>query len=111
MWLDPYFLQLYLHHLGVAHTVAGDRETAAAILRKRILLVPENDMSRAHLAAALGNLGYAEEARRVWGELKAIDPRYSFADRAGNLPSKNLKDFEGILKGLRRAGILDGPDV
>jgi tetratricopeptide (TPR) repeat protein len=47
MRLDPYFTQGYLHHLGVAHIVAGDYETAVAILRERILLVPETDMSRA----------------------------------------------------------------
>ncbi len=45
MWLDPHFTQGYRHHLGVDHIVAGDYETAATILRERILLVPETDMS------------------------------------------------------------------
>jgi hypothetical protein len=31
-------------------------------------------MSRAYLASTLGNLGYLDEARRVWDELMAINP-------------------------------------
>ncbi|MFO1141518.1 MAG: winged helix-turn-helix domain-containing tetratricopeptide repeat protein [Amaricoccus sp.] len=71
---DPYFSHNYLHHLGVAHIVAGDSQTAATIFRERILLAPEADMSRALLAAALGNLGDLDEAHAVWQELLAILP-------------------------------------
>jgi TolB-like protein len=108
--LDPYFTQGYLHHLGMAHFLAGDYETAAAILRERILLVPETDMSRAYLSAALGNLGYLEEARQVWEALIAINPKYSFVDRIGRMPFKNRDDLGRIEKGLRRAGLLDTAD-
>jgi tetratricopeptide (TPR) repeat protein len=74
MRLDPY-------PLDVAHLIAGDYEMAASILRERILLVPEIDMSRAYLSAALGNLGHHDEARQLWSELMRINPAYSFADR------------------------------
>lgn len=106
MRLDPYFTQGYLHHLGVAHIVAGDYETAVAILRERILLVPQTDMSRAYLASALGNLGYLEEARSVWGELIAINPSYSFAVGIARMPFRNPEDLARIAKGLDRAGLL-----
>jgi TolB-like protein/cytochrome c-type biogenesis protein CcmH/NrfG len=109
MRLDPLFTQGYLHHLGVAHIVGGDYETAVALLRERVLLVPDTDMSRAYLAAALGNLGYAEEARRVWNELTAINPDYSFAERIGQLPFKNRADLARIERGLARAGVLHPP--
>lgn len=106
MRLDPHFTQGYLHHLGVAHIVAGDYEAAVAILRERILLVPQTDMSRAYLASALGNLGYLEEARGVWGELIAINPAYSFAAGIARMPFRNPEDLARIAKGLDRAGLL-----
>ncbi|MBB1630460.1 hypothetical protein A9975_06235 [Cupriavidus sp. UME77] len=106
MRLDPYFTHGYLHHLGVAHIVAGDYETAVAILRERILLVPQTDMSRAYLASALGNLGYLEEARSVWGELIAINPSYSFAVGIARMPFRHPEDLARIAKGLDRAGLL-----
>ncbi|CAN5329431.1 hypothetical protein BH10PSE6_BH10PSE6_30820 [soil metagenome] len=111
MRLDPYFTQGYLHHLGVAYIVAGDYETAAAILRERILLVPDTDMSRAYLSAALGCLGYLDEARQIWGELVAINPSFSFADRIAPLPFKNPEDLARIAKGIDRAGVLVSSDV
>ena len=111
MRLDPHFTQGYLHHLGVAHIVAGDYETAATILKERILLVPETDMSRAYLSAALGSLGYLDEARQVWGELMAINPSYSYADRIAHMPFKNPEDLARIARGLDRAGLLTSPDA
>jgi TolB-like protein/cytochrome c-type biogenesis protein CcmH/NrfG len=111
MRLDPLFTQGYLHHLGVAHIVAGDYESAIALLKERIVLVPETDMSRAYLAAALGNLGYVDDARRVWDELMKINPDYSFAERIGQTPFKNRSDLARIEKGLSRAGVLDPPSA
>ncbi|WP_161564102.1 winged helix-turn-helix domain-containing tetratricopeptide repeat protein [Cupriavidus lacunae] len=105
MRLDPHYTQGYLHHLGVAHIVAGDYEKAIVVLRERILLVPQTDMSRAYLAAALGNLGYLDEARGVWDELIAINPDYSFADDIARMPFRN-EDLDRIAKGLDRAGLL-----
>ena len=66
MRLDPAFRPQYLHFLGMAYLLAGKYETAAALLRQRILLVPETDFSRALLASALGHLGEVDEARRIW---------------------------------------------
>ncbi len=106
MRLDPHFTQNYLHHLGMAHIVAGEYETAVAILRERILLVPQTDMSRAFLASALGNLGYFDEARSVWSELLAINPTYSFIDLVARMPFRNPGDLARITKGLDRAGLL-----
>jgi tetratricopeptide (TPR) repeat protein len=105
MRLDPLFTQGYLHHLGVAHIVAGKYETAAALLRERILLVPETDMSRAYLAAVLGILGNVEGARQVWSELMAINPDYSFAEGIGRMPFKDPGDLGRIKSGLLRAGL------
>jgi len=105
MRLDPLFSQNYLHHLGVAHLVAGKYETAAALLRERILLVPETDMSRAYLAAVLGLLGDEEGARQVWSELMAIRPGYSFEEGIGRAPFRNPQDLNRIRNGLLGAGL------
>ena len=52
-------------------------------------------------------LGRAEEARRVWQELKEINPRYSFEDHMDRLPFKDPADAERIAEGVRKAGLLD----
>jgi len=109
MRLDPLFTHGYIHHLAVAHLMAGKYETAAALLRERILLVPETDMSRAYLAAALGILGDVEGARQVWSELMAINPNYSFAEGIGRMPFKNPEDLGRIKSGLLTAGLPIGP--
>ncbi|TPM19973.1 adenylate cyclase [Mesorhizobium sp. B2-3-3] len=103
--LDPLYSHLYLHQLGVAHLIAGKYETAAALLRERILLVPKTDMSRAYLAAVLGLLDDGEGARQVWSELMAVNPDYSFAEAIGQMPFRNPEDVERIKSGLQRAGL------
>ena len=57
------------------------------------------------LAVALGRLGEAEEAKRVWGELIEINPKYSFAEHVGRLPFQNQADVERLSEGLGKAGI------
>jgi TolB-like protein/Flp pilus assembly protein TadD len=104
MHLDPGFGHLHLHLLGMAHLVAGQYETAAKLFRERILQVPQTDMTRAYLAAALGHLGKTEEAMRVIHELHDINPNYSLIERLGRLPFKNQADVDGIVAGWRRAG-------
>ena len=107
MRLDPAFNTQYLHFLGMAYLLAGKYETAAALLRQRILLVPETDFSRALLASALGHLGQKEEAGRVWAELKKINPKYSSREHFGRLPFKNGEDVARIAEGLAMAGLSD----
>jgi len=81
------------------------------VLKQRILLVPETDLSRALLAAALGHLGEAEKARQTWQELKKINPKYSFEEHVGRLPFKVPADVARIREGLARAGITDGLQI
>jgi adenylate cyclase len=91
----------------MAYLLAGKYETAAALLKQRILLVPQTDFSRALLASALGHLGEFEEARRIWGELKEINPSYAFADHVRRQPFRREQDVERIADGLRRGGLLN----
>jgi adenylate cyclase len=106
MRLDPALSPQFLHFLGMAYLLAGKYETAAALLRQRILAVANTDFSRALLTAALGHLGEPDEARRVWDELKQINPNYSFAEHIGRQPFQRQEDVERIADGLAKAGVL-----
>jgi len=107
MRLDPATNQQFLHFLGMANLLAGRYETAAAALRERIRLSPNTDFSRSLLASALGHLGQTEEARRVWQELKEINPKYSFEEHLGRLPFKHEADAQRLAEGLKKAGLLN----
>ena len=106
MRLDPALSPQFLHFLGLANLLAGKYETAAALLKQRIVLVPGTDFTRAILASALGHLGDVEEARRVWRELKEINPKYSFREHYSRQPFRQ-EDVERIAVGLTKAGLQD----
>jgi adenylate cyclase len=103
--LDPAFRRQHLHFLGMAYLLAGKYETAAALLRERILLMPETDFSRVLLASALGYLGDGDEARRIWNELKEINPKYSFSEYFARQPFQKGEDVRRIAEGLAKAGL------
>ena len=103
--LDPALKQLYIHFLGSAYLVAGKFEAASALFRERIQLAPKTDLSRAFLAVALGHLGEAEEAGRVWRELMEINPKYSFAEHVGRLPFRDQADIDHLFEGLSKVGL------
>jgi adenylate cyclase len=103
--LDPAFGQQYLHFLGLAHLMLGNLEAAATMLRERILLAPETDISRSALAATLGHLGQTDEARRVWAELKRVNPSYKIEEHLARQPFKRQSDIDTWLSGLAKAGL------
>lgn len=102
--LDPHFAQQFMHFLGLAYLVAGRDATAAQTLRERIRLAPRTDLSRALLAAALGHLGDRSGARRVWEELRRINPAYSLTAHLERLPFRP-EDAARIRAGLAAAGL------
>jgi len=103
--LDPMFTPTTLHFLGTAYLVAGQYEAAAARLSERIRLTPTTDFSRAYYASALGHLGEVAEARRIWRELKEINPKYSFEAHIALLPWRNPAGPARIREGLVKAGL------
>ncbi len=105
MRLDPVFTHQYMHFLGTAYLVAGRYPEAVAAFRERIRLVPNTDLSRALLACALGHLGEADEARRVWRELMEVNPKYSLDQHLGRLPFRDPAGAEAIRAGLAAAGL------
>ena len=107
MRLDPVFQQQYIHFLGTAYFVAGDYQKAATIFKDRIQINPKTDLTRAFLASTLGHLHELDEARRIWAELKEINPEYSAEAHIGRLPFKDPKDAERFIEGLRKAGLAE----
>jgi adenylate cyclase len=105
--LDPAGSQQYIHFLGMANMLLGKMETAAALFRERILLVPETDLSRALYASTLGHLGRLDEARAVWRELMQINPKYSFMQHMSRLLFVREQDSALIADGLAKAGLPD----
>ena len=103
--LDPAFRPTHLHFLGMAYLLAGKYETAAALLRERILLMPGTDFSRVLLASALGHLNEGDEARRIWKELKEINPKYSFSEHYARQPFQSQEDVQRIVDGLAKVGL------
>jgi adenylate cyclase len=59
------------------------------------------------LAACYGYLDKHDEARKLWAEIREINPDFSIEQRRQVLPYKNPKDFELIATGLLKAGISD----
>ena len=106
MRLDPAGRERYLQFLGTAYFVARDYERAAELFRERVALNPITDLGRSFLASALGQIGEAVEARKVWDELMQINPDYSQGEHLARLPFKNDADRTPFSEGLVKAGIL-----
>ena len=101
--LDPVMGHQYWHFIGSAYLMAGQYAKAAEAFRERIRLAPGTDLSRGLLVSALGHLGETDEARRVWGELKQLNPNYSFAEHLARLPFSHPSDADRIKEGFAKA--------
>ena len=103
--LDPHFSDMILHLRALACFNLGRYEDAATLLKRRLTRKPNSDTSHVLMAACLGHLGRSKESRSEWREALRINPQYSLEHRRKVLPYKNPEDFEGVIDGLRKAGI------
>ena len=107
MRLDPSLANTQsLHFLGMAICSPVNTKRRRFCSSSAFVLVPNTDFTRAILASTLGHLGEIDEARRVWHELKKINPNYSFAEHIGRQPFKREEDKRRIAEGLEKAGLL-----
>ena len=105
MRLDPQHPRIWLHFLAHAHFVGGDYQEAALLLKRRIRLQPETDISRVLLASCQGHLGLDADARNAWVEVLRINPDYSVERKGRVLPYENPADWDRFVEGLRKAGV------
>jgi adenylate cyclase len=104
--LNPYFPDVLLHFQALATFQLGRYEQAVGLLKERLTRNQVTDVSRALLAASYGHLGRFDEARAAWQEVFRVNPNYSLEYRRKVLPYKNPEDFELVVDGLRKAGLV-----
>ncbi|MDX8495209.1 adenylate/guanylate cyclase domain-containing protein [Mesorhizobium sp. VK22B] len=104
--LNPYFPDVLLHFQALASFQLGRYEEAVDLLMQRLARNAVTDVSRALLAASYGHLGRFAEARAAWQEVLRVNPDYSLDYRRKVLPYKNPADFELVVDGLSKAGIV-----
>ncbi|MER9791382.1 adenylate/guanylate cyclase domain-containing protein [Mesorhizobium sp. M0213] len=104
--LNPYYPDIFLHFQAQATFQLGRYEEAIRILKRRLVRNPDTDISRVLLAASYGHLGRYDEARHEWQELFRVNPDYSLEHRRKVLPYKNPDDFELVVEGLHKAGLV-----
>ena len=107
MALDPYYPDMYLHFQAQVLFHTGRYDEAVASLKRRLVRNPSTDISRVLLAATYGQLGRFTEARAEWHEVFRVNPDYSLEHRRKVLPYKNPAEFELVVDGLRKAGIVE----
>jgi len=104
--LNPYFPDVLLHFQALAQFQLGRYEAAVDLLLQRLARNTVTDVSRALLAASYGHLGRFAEARAAWQEVLRVNPDYSLEYRRKVMPYKNPADFELMVEGLRKAGVV-----
>lgn len=109
MRLDPHYRDIYLHLLGQAYFHLGRYPEAAGALKRRLIRKPESDISRVLLASTYGHLGEFDKARIEWDAALHSNPDYSIEQKRNILPYQNSADFEHIIEGLARSGLLQPP--
>lgn len=107
MRLDPHFPDVRLHWLAQAYFQLGRYEETIDLLKRRLIRKPNTDISRVLLAASYGHLGRTEEAKAEWVEALRVNPNHSLEHRRRILPYRDPADFEKIVNGLRKAGLLE----
>jgi len=108
MRLDPHYRDIDLHILAQAYFHLGRYREAAEALQRRLVRKPESDVSRVLLASTYGHLGDFDKSRVEWEAALRANPGYSIEQKRKMLPYQDPADFEKIVEGLARAGILEG---
>ena len=108
MRLDPHYRDNCLHFLGQAYFHQGRYPQAADAFKRRLIRKPESDISRVLLASTYGHLGDFEKSRIEWEAALRFNPGYSIEQKRKMLPYQNPADFEQIVDGLVKSGLLPG---
>jgi TolB-like protein/class 3 adenylate cyclase/Tfp pilus assembly protein PilF len=102
--LNPYPPGWYYWHLGLIEYAAGRYESAADTLRN---VATHRLGSQRILAAALAQLGRADEAKAEAGQFLATHPTFSIRDWLGYMPFRREMDRARFQEGYHKAGLPD----
>ena len=102
--LDPEF-NIWMHALGRAEFTLGRYADAEATFKRRLMHMPHSDVTRAYLASLYGHTGRVDDAKRMWSELMAINPKYTPELTLRILPYQDRAPLDQFMTGLRKAGL------
>lgn len=104
--LDPHFpfLAATLADLGLAHLLIGDFDTALRFCERSIAERRENVRAWQRLAATLGHLGRAEEARHALAQVHRLQKDFGSAYVQATYPFRDPIHTTVFTDGLRKAG-------
>lgn len=105
MRLDPHYPDLWLHFLGQIYFMLERYEDAATALQRRLIRMPDSDISRVLLAACYGHLGQIDRAEIEWSRVLQVNPDYSLGYRLRILPYADPADLQRMRTGLHKAGL------
>ncbi len=102
---DPFRWGFYSYR-SLAHLFRGEFEDAAKWAGRAVQVPNAQYWARAHLVAALGNLGDGERTRAAVADLMAVKPEFSLAFAEEHLFYLKREDqLQTYLEGLKKAGI------
>jgi tetratricopeptide (TPR) repeat protein len=102
---DPFRWAFYSYR-SLAHLFRGEFEHAVSWARKAVQMPNAQYWARAHLVAALGHLGDAEQVETALRDLLRIKPKFSLTFARERLfYLKRFDQIETYIEGLRRAGV------
>jgi adenylate cyclase len=104
--LDPFgpTTPAVMHNRAVNCYLARSYSDVGTIARRTIRTYPAHPRPYVWLAAALGQLGHADEARSALNMAATKSPSYLKYKTNSKAPYMRLQDHEHLLAGLRKAG-------
>jgi adenylate cyclase len=106
MRLDPFYVPLAPHWLGLAHYALKQYPEALAALSECVLRAPNYGAVHVWLAATHARLGRMDAARAEAAKALELDPDFTIEKVAkSTIAFKRDEDAENCFEGMRRAGL------
>jgi tetratricopeptide (TPR) repeat protein len=107
MRLCPIYPAWYLSVLAKAYRSLGRNESAAGAFEVSLARNPDDITDWVGLAATLGELARAEDAKRAVAEILRLHPDFSIKNYVRRLSYRDPAELTRFEDGLRKAGLPD----
>src|SRR5262249_22694358 len=108
MRLDPFYVPLAPHWMGLAHYTLRQYATALSNLKECALRAPNYGAVHLWLAATYVRLGQMDDARSEAAKVLQLDPDFTIGHAArSTIAFKHADDGEHCFEALRQAGLPD----